>query len=111
MVKARIDPSSFNSLVKPDFMFCKNQPERWLSSAPSHPTSGLVHRAAGLSTFAGFFIKTLKWAPPCWAFVFTIGMGELGGNTTHRQSKHPGADTAQTSSWLLGLNPKVVLIR
>ena len=34
-------------------------------------------RLWGLSSFAGFFIKTLKWAPPCWAFVFTFWNKEL----------------------------------
>ena len=51
------------------------------------PRSDWMARLWGLSSFAGFFIKTLKWAPPCWAFVFTFWIKELINNQEEISSR------------------------
>ena len=59
-------------------------------------------RLWGLSSFAGFFIKTLKWAPPCWAFVFTFWNKELinsQGEISSWVSTHWATEAGEKIMW------------
>ena len=54
----------------------RSQPITAAPRSPArNPALPLVRRGLEPAAFAGFFIKTLEWAPPCWAFVGTLQPG------------------------------------